>query len=70
MEAEIRVEEVNTAEELMEQAAEGWRGDGGSDGLGVVMDDLLNISERPEDRASPEQRGHTKKSCSAYSKTM
>lgn len=44
MEAEIGVEEVDTAEELMEESAEGRGWEGGADGLRMMVDDLLRIS--------------------------
>ena len=67
MKAKIGVEEMDAAEELMQESAEGWGWDWGSDGLGVVVDYLLVISGGRRER---ELVGLTRKSCSAYSKTM
>ena len=70
MEAEIGVEEVDTAEELMEESAEGRGGEWGADGLRMMVDDLLPISFAFEAEKCPHMRILTKKSCSAYSNTM
>lgn len=44
MQAEVGMKEMDAAEKLVEQSPEGRGRDGSSDGLRVVVDDLLLIS--------------------------
>ena len=74
MKAKIGVEEMDAAEELMQESAEGWGWDWGSDGLGVVVDYLLSVSAGRCGQFWSKKAvvliGLTRKSCSAYSNTM
>ena len=69
---DVRVVQVEQAvEELVAEGFEDVWGDGGAEGLGVVVDELLVWDALGSVAARKKESGLlTRKSCSAYSKTM
>lgn len=68
VEHEVRVKKVHSAEKLVKKAAKCGRWNRSSSSLRMVMDDLLEIIREGMTRRRNVSR--TRKSCSAYSKTI